>query len=115
MSGIADYATMGLFGFVDFAKECTNHLTGLSTTADGLYKFYGLCRFSGAIDQAYNTAVDNITEYNYYPQSVINLFEIEKALKIQMYVSMNDIANAVEEVSWDDKIKAVRSMEYRLW
>lgn len=112
---IADTATYGIFSMVNFAKDLTNQLTGLSETADGLYAFYGLCRYSGAIDLAYARALNSVYSDNYNADSVINLFNIQKAVKIEAYKSMNQIANAVDEVSWDDRINSIKSMTYVLW
>lgn len=115
LSELADVSTVGVFGMVNFAKDLTNQLTGLSTTADGLYEFYAVCRINGAFDLAYKRTMSNIVDRYFDYEAMKSLFKLQKAAKITAYSSMNKIANAVEQISWDNRINEIQNMTYIIW
>lgn len=115
LSALADKATFGVFGIVNFAKDLTNELTGLSTSAKGLKEFYASCILNVAFDEAYYDMMEDVSGIHFHSDEMIDMFNMQRAVKATSYMSMNKIANSVDEVSWDDRIDALEDASYILW
>ena len=115
LSALVDKATFGVFGIVNFAKDLTNELTGLSTSAKGLKEFYASCILNVAFDEAYYDMMEDVSGIHFHSDEMIDMFNMQRAVKATTYMSMNKIANSVDEVSWDDRIDELEDASYVLW
>lgn len=115
LSALVDKATFGVFGIVNFAKDLTNELTGLSTSAKGLKEFYASCILNVAFNEAYYDMMEDVSGIHFHSDEMIDMFNMQRAVKATTYMSMNKIANSVDEVSWDDRIDELEDASYILW
>ncbi|MBQ7794063.1 MAG: hypothetical protein IJ366_06020 [Clostridia bacterium] len=115
LSALTDKATFGVFSIVNFAKDLTNELTGLSTSAKGLKEFYATCILNAALDQAYYEMMKDISGIHFNSNEMIDMYNLQRAVKATTYMSMNKIANGVEELSWEDRMNEVANVTYMLW
>ena len=118
ISAIANTATGGVFGIGNFVWDTIFSATDVTEKGKALKTFYGLYCINGSLDKSYKDLFKKILSGNYTSNDVTQLKQLDdmqRALKITTYNSIENITNDKATQEYCIKTIATLSKNCMLW
>ncbi len=114
---IMNTVTGGAFGFVTFAKDTVNGLSGAAKKGDAVKTFQTIYCINGPLDSAYDTVRNEIVNRDYSRiTDYMHMFNLQKVVKKKAYESMRELFTRKDMKDYlGEELQKINNADYMIW